>query len=297
MNHKFNAKLGLIISSAIVVVALLMTVFGYGFNQGTDFTGGTLLRLEMGQAFDAKDVQAAISAQGISQVRVVKVGTAQTEAQATIKQNTVTDDLGVKVQAALSGQYPQAAFIGAEAVSPVAGSQLAVNAVLSLLVGWVLMLAYVAIRFGLAAGLSAVAGNLHDVLVTLGLAVILRVPVNVPFVAGVLAVVGLSVCNTLLILSNVRESVKNPAGRGQVHDRAGLVADAVKGSMGRTVTTLVIALVAAVALYLLGVPSVKELALVVGLGAVVSACSATQISGHTWVALGQNAKAVHPKKA
>lgn len=191
------------------------------------------------------------------------------------------------LEAELSQIYPDMDTETATAsyVGPVAGATLVRNAVISVLLAAVLMLAYIALRFDFASGLAAVIGLLHDVLIMIAFMVILRsvIQMNSSFIAAMLTIVGYSINNTIVIFDRIRENNKKPAYAGMKREE--MVSISVRESLGRTINTTLTTLVTIVTLYILGVDTIREFSLPIIIGILAGAYSANMINGYVWAAL------------
>ena len=174
---KNRSRIFLIISGAIILVALVLTIFGHGINMGIDFEGGLSMQYDMKTAVVSSDVSSVLSGMGITTSTVTVQGRDNNEVNIRIK-DVAKDDIQ-KVQAdfeaGIREKYPDASSIGdVNYVGPVAGATLVKNAIISVLLAAALMLIYIAIRFDLNSGIAAVFGLLHDVLIMLSFMVIFR---------------------------------------------------------------------------------------------------------------------------
>ena len=181
-------------------------------------------------------------------------------------------------------EYPEAVSIGdVSYVGPVAGATLVRNAVVSVLLASLLMLIYIAIRFDLNSGLSAVFGLIHDVLIMLSFMVIFRsfIQMNSSFIAAALTIVGYSINNTIVIFDRIRENAKKmpTAPKEEVTNVS------IRESLGRTICTTVTTLITIVALCILGVASIREFALPIIVGILSGVYSANMINGYVWAFL------------
>ena len=262
MTVKNHSRICLIISGAIILIALILTIFGHGINMGIDFEGGLSMQYDMKTAVVSNDVSSVLSGMGIATSTVTVQGRDNNEVNIRIK-DVAKDDIQ-KVQAdfetAIKEKYPDAVSIGdVNYVGPVAGATLVKNAVISVLLASVLMLIYIAIRFDLNSGIAAVFGLLHDVLIMLSFMVIFRsvIQMNSSFIAAALTIVGYSINNTIVIFDRIRENAKKMpnVAREQVTNIS------IKESLGRTICTTVTTLITIVALCILGVASIREFAL------------------------------------
>ena len=283
---KNRSRICLIISGAIILIALVLTIFGHGINMGIDFEGGLSMQYDMKTAVVSNDVSSVLSGMGIATSTVTVQGRDNNEVNIRIK-DVAKDDIQ-KVQAdfetAIKEKYPEASSIGdVNYVGPVAGATLVKNAVISVLLAAVLMLIYIAIRFDLNSGIAAVFGLLHDVLIMLSFMVIFRsvIQMNSSFIAAALTIVGYSINNTNVIFDRIREHAKKmpTTAREEVTNIS------IRESLGRTICTTVTTLITIVALCILGVASIREFALPIIVGILSGVYSANMINGYVWAFL------------
>ncbi len=286
MKIQKRAFICLCASALIMALALVMSLCGYGINYGIDFAGGLNIQYDMGASFAQADVETALQNQGIAEYAVSNSGEGGRIAQIripTLSSDEEIQNLQAALEAELSAIYPQMDTDNATAsyVGPVAGKTLVKNAVWSVVLASALMLVYIALRFDLASGLAAVLGLLHDVCIMLSFMVILRsfVQMNSSFIAAMLTIVGYSINNTIIIFDRIRENKKKADSYA---DRDALVSVSVKECIGRTVNTTLTTLVTIVALYVLGVDSIREFSLPIIVGILAGVYSANLINGYIW---------------
>lgn len=303
MTIKNHSKICAIVSLAIFVVALVMSICGAGVNLGIDFAGGLSMQYDMGETMDKAKVDNVLNQMGLEAVVTVQ-GETQNQANIQIKSiSNYTYDLGdaqveadanddaVRIQMVQTGfetaireVYPNAQQIGdVNYVGPVAGATLLTNAFLSVLIASALMLVYIAIRFDFNSGLAAVLGLIHDVLMMLSFMVLLRsvIQMNSSFIAAMLTIVGYSINNTIVIFDRIRENVKKLPTTSRVE----VVNTSIRECLGRTLTTTLTTLVTIVMLYVLGVDSIKEFALPIIIGILSGVYSANMLNGYVWAFL------------
>ena len=282
-------KPAMLISLAIILLAVVLTVCGRGVNLGLDFAGGLSMPYDLGEAASQPDVAALLG----GDYTVTIQGEGKNEALVRVKSVGAEDiqDVQSAVTALLQTAYPNAAPMGdVSYVGPVAGATLVKNAVTSVLIATALMLVYIAVRFDFHSGLAAVLALLHDVAVMLAFMVILRdmIELNSSFIAAALTIVGYSINDTIVIFDRIRENVKNKPELSRVE----LVDLSVKESLGRTIMTSITTLVTILTLYILGVAAIKEFALPIIVGVVAGTYSSNLISGYIWAWLEEK----FPKK-
>jgi protein-export membrane protein SecF len=283
---KNRSRVCLIISCAIILVALLLTVFGHGINMGIDFEGGLSMQYDMKTSVVSGDVSAVLDGMGVVSSTVTVQGRDNNEVNIRIKDVSKDDIQNVQseFEEGIKATYPEAESIGdVNYVGPVAGATLVRNALISVALAAVLMLIYIAIRFDLNSGLAAVFGLVHDVLIMLSFMVIFRsvIQMNSSFIAAALTIVGYSINNTIVIFDRIRENARKMpnAPKEEVTNIS------IRESLGRTICTTVTTLITIVALCILGVASIREFALPIIVGILSGVYSANMINGYVWAFL------------
>ena len=304
MTIKNHSKVCLIVSGAIILVALFLTLIGHGVNLGIDFEGGLSMQYDMNTAVNSEDIKTVLNSMGIVSSVVTVQGQNNNEVNIRIKDVSKDDIQTVQAdfEAAVREKYPDAASIGdVNYVGPVAGATLVRNAVVSVLLASLLMLIYIAIRFDLNSGIAAVFGLLHDVLIMLSFMVLFRsvIQMNSSFIAAALTIVGYSINNTIVIFDRIRENAKKMPSI----PREEVTNISIRESLGRTICTTVTTLITIVALCILGVASIREFALPIIIGICSGVYSANMINGYVWAMLddelsaGKKAKKAKTAKA
>ncbi len=287
MEIKNRSRICLIVSAAIIAIALLLTAFGYGINMGIDFAGGqsVVYRLTENTAVSKAEVEKVLGAMNIGSYTVTVQGKSSNEVNLRLR-DVAEDDIEKVMndfQDRIVAVYPEAKLTDRSSVGPVAGATLLKNAILSVLIASALMLIYIAFRFDLNSGLAAVFGLIHDVLIMLSFMVIFRsvIQMNSSFIAAALTIVGYSINNTIVIFDRIRENAKKMpnAKREEVSNVS------IRESLGRTVCTTITTLITIVALCILGVASIREFALPIIVGILSGVYSANMINPYVWAFL------------
>lgn len=272
-------KPAMLTSVAIILLAVVLSLFGRGMNLGLDFAGGLSMPYDLGVSAAQPDVAAVLGAEYSVSIQ----GAGKNEALVRIKSVGSEDvqDVQSAVTAKLQTAYPNAIPMGdVSYVGPVAGATLIKNAITSVAIATVLMLIYIAVRFDFHSGLAAVLALIHDVAVMLAFMVILRdfIELNSSFIAAALTIVGYSINDTIVIFDRIRENAKNKSELPKVE----VVNLSIKESLGRTIMTSITTLVTILALYILGVTAIKEFALPIIVGVLAGTYSSNLISGYIW---------------
>lgn len=282
-------KPAMLTSVAIILLAVVLSLFGRGMNLGLDFAGGLSMPYDLGVSASQPDVAAVLGAEYSVSIQ----GAGKNEALVRIKSVGSEDiqDVQSAVTAKLLSAYPNAIPMGdVSYVGPVAGATLIKNAISSVAIATVLMLIYIAVRFDFHSGLAAVLALIHDVAVMLAFMVILRdfIELNSSFIAAALTIVGYSINDTIVIFDRIRANVKDKPEL----PRVALVDLSINESLGRTIMTSITTLVTILALYILGVTAIKEFALPIIVGVLAGTYSSNLISGYIWAWLEEK----FPKK-
>ena len=275
----------LMISAGIIAVALIMSIFGFGLNMGIDFTGGSLLKYEMGGDFDVKVVEEALIAAGITESQIAKAGDGEVKTELQIRTKDLgaeADNMRVAFEEKLEAAYPDATFVTIDTVGAVAGKDLISNAVISCLIVFACLLVYIAIRFDLYSGVAALAALLHDILIMVSLMVFTRglYQVNSPFIAAMLTIIGYSINNTIIIFDRIREN--NRLLEYKDGSRQQVVEVSVRQTLNRTINTTITTLITLVVLYILGVSSIREFTFPLIVGMLAGMYSSVLLSGQIW---------------
>lgn len=202
------------LSIAATIAAVVVTIWPLtppcgGLNCGVDFRGGTVLELSASQPVDLERVRSTLSGMGMGDVQPQAFG-APTEAMVRFMtpENANPAQAVESVKAELVKVLGPLTFNRTEVVGPKVSDELFRNGLIALLLGIVLMMAYIWFRFGLTFGLGAAAALLHDVLLTFGLFAITGMEFTLTSVAAILTIIGYSVNDTVVVLDRVRENLR-----------------------------------------------------------------------------------------
>ncbi|MBR2541063.1 MAG: protein translocase subunit SecF [Mogibacterium sp.] len=253
LGHKFNIKLienrkkFFALSACVIIIGLCVGLFK-GFNYGIDFTGGTMMQIEMGQEVDIDEVKSTIAEYELNPTIVYASDNHSQIIIRTIKdlqsaeRTQVVDTLQAKYG------FEDSDVLASEVFGPTVGKDLRQNAIKSILIAALVMLIYIRFRFkNWQYGLAAVAGLAHDVLITLSIYAIFRITINNPFIAGILTVVGYSINDTIVVFDRIRENSKFYKRKQNVE----LINDSVNQTLTRTIMTSVTTFVVMVPLFIM----------------------------------------------
>jgi len=277
-----HRKVFYIVSVAIIVVGLVLGSVG-GFNYGIDFTGGTKIQLDMGKEVSVQEIQDCIEEFDLD-ASIVHAGADNHEV---IIKTTVALDTAARAEI-LDDVYEtfgldDSALMSVEQFGPSVGELLKKNAVKSVLIAAVCILIYIIIRFEWKFGVAAIIALAHDVLILLAFYGIFQIPINNPFIASVLVVVGYSINDTIVVFDRVRENRKLM----KKNHMEELLDKSINQTLFRSVMTSVTTVVVMVPLLILGGETVKEFIVPMIIGVVAGAFSSITIASPIYYQLCQ----------
>jgi len=197
------------IISLVTFVAAVAFLAIRGLAFSIEFTGGTVIEVAYKQAADVQAIRAALDTAGYSDVQVQNFGTSRDVLiRMPLKEGQSTADLSKAVMEKLSAIDSSAELRRVEFVGPQVGKELAENGALALLVTALGIVAYLALRFEWKFGVSAIIANLHDVVIILGFFAFFQWEFSLPVLAAVLAVLGYSVNESVVIADRIRENFR-----------------------------------------------------------------------------------------
>ena len=238
------------------------------------------MEIDMGEAYDAEELEAVIvevTGQSVPQIQQI-MGTNAAE----IKLQHIDGQTRVELMNALWAKYPAAELKEANDISGTVSNEMQQAAIKATAIAAAAMLVYISIRFrDLRAGGSAILALIHDVLVVLAAYAVFRIPVNHTFIAVLLTILGYSINSTIVIFDRIRENKENysPAEAAEKIDKS------ISQTLSRSINTSLTTLFTVGAIYVLGVPSIKEFALPMMVGIIAGAYSSICISGSVWYTL------------
>ena len=274
------------IISLIVIVPGLISMVTRGFNFGIDFTGGTIIDLKFTQPVAIAQVRESLKPFGLDGATIQLSGESsdvETSTDVMIRTIDLEEVQRKEVMAAIREKVGGYEVMREEKVGATIGSELIMNAVLALVISWVLIILYVAYRFEFRFGIAAVAALVHDILIVLAFFSFTQRQVDSWFVAALLTVVGYSINDTIVIFDRIRENLKLHFRRG------GNVVELVNRSVYQTLTrslyTVFTCLFTTFALFFFGGETTKDFAFALIVGFMSGCYSSIFIAGPLWLEL------------
>jgi preprotein translocase SecF subunit len=266
--------------SAIIVIVGVVLLLTRGLNLGIDFLSGTLLEIDLKTSFTVAEVNEVLDAHLEKyQVRDVREGGQATTLVQVRTSETDPQKLAAAIEA-ISAQWKEAEHISTSSVDAVFSVELARNAFIALVLALIGMLIYIALRFEVKFAVAAVVALLHDVFVVLAIFALLRIEVNSEFVAAILAIVGYSINDTIVVFDRIRENLQKQKRQG---DFEKLVNTSIMETLLRSLNTSITTLLAIGAVLLIGGVTLRPLAFALVIGIIAGTYSSIFMASSIWV--------------
>ncbi len=272
--------------SAILFIASIASMAVQGLKLGLDFTGGTVIEATWPEAVELDTVRAALHSVGQGGAAVQHFGSTQ---DLLIRIPPVEGRTGAQlseeVLGALRATVPGGTTLDVrrvEYVGPQVGKDLVESGVLAILVTFLGIFVYVALRFEWKFSVGALAASLHDPVITLGAFSLLRIDFDLAALAAVLAVLGYSINDTIVVFDRIRENFRKMR-KGSPED---VMNGAVNQTLSRTVMTSGVTLITVVVFYLIGGDVLHGFSVALLVGIVIGTYSSIFVAAPIALALG-----------
>lgn len=272
-SKKWTTISAVVIGIGLVAMIVNMVSFGSPLRFGIDFIGGTIINASFEKAPDEAVVRSILADNGYAGVTVQKTG--DTGISMKVEATEIDPAVSGKILGAIEAKYGAMDKGTKEitSIAPVLGRDLLKRSALALGVALLFTLLYITIRFKWSFGLATIAALLHDVLVTLGILALFRIPLNAPFVGALLAIITYSVQDSVVVLDRVREKLRYRTK--EPFDK--LANTAVTETWMRSFNTSFTTFLAVLALFLLGGSPVRDFSATLLIGIVAGTYSSLYI--------------------
>jgi preprotein translocase subunit SecF len=248
-----------------LVTFLLAVVFlaTRGLNFGVDFRGGTVIEVNYSHAVDYNRVRAALDKLNLGEFSAQSFGTADTALiRLPLKEGVSSAQLSERVMAALKTDDSTARQMRVEFVGPQVGKELYENGALALLLVSLGIVAYLAFRFEWRFAIAAIVANLHDIVIILGFFALFQWEFSLPVLAAVLAVLGYSVNESVVIADRIRENFRKMRKATVTH----VIDNAITATISRTIITHGMTLTMVLSIFFFGGETLHHFALALTIG-------------------------------
>jgi len=220
--------------SLITFLAAVFFLFSRGLHLSVEFTGGTLMEVGYSQSADLAAIRSTVDGLGIKDVQVQNFGTAQDVLiRMPAQKGGTPGQQSEKVLAALKAADSSANLRRTEFVGPQVGDELATDGLKALAFVVVGIMLYLAVRFEWKFAIAAIVANLHDVVIILGFFAFFQWEFSLPVLAAVLAVLGYSVNESVVVFDRIRENFRRYRKMNTVE----IIDNAITSTISRTIIT------------------------------------------------------------
>lgn len=269
--------------SVITFIAATVFLFTHGLHLSIEFTGGTVMEVSYPQAPDLEKVRGAIEAQGWGEPQVQSFGSSRdVMIRLPLREGLASGEQANQVMAALKTADAEVQLRRVEFVGPQVGAELAQDGALALLLVVVGITIYLAFRFEWKFSVAAIIANLHDVVLVIGVFAVFGWEFSLPVLAAVLAVLGYSVNESVIIFDRVREHFKKFRKMSTVE----VIDSAITATISRTVITHGCTLMMTVAMLIFGGPALHYFALALTIGIIFGVYSSVFVAAAIAMYLG-----------
>lgn len=284
-NFDFMAlrKSGVVVSAVLVLISIFSLVT-FKLNVGIDFTGGSIIEVGYQQAVELEPIRQALDVEGFGDAIVQHFGSAQ---EVLIRLVPEAGKDKAEISSQIIGLLQAASDTSIDVrrvdfVGPQVGEELTEDGGLAVLYALIAILIYVAIRFEYRFSLGAVAALVHDVIITLGIFSVLQLDFDLSVLAAILAVIGYSLNDTIVVFDRVRENFRKIRKKTSIE----IVNTSINQTISRTLMTSFTTLLVLLSLFFLGGEAIHAFALALIIGVVVGTYSSIYVATTSALALG-----------
>lgn len=278
--------------SILLIIASLASFAIKGLNWGLDFTGGSLIEVSFDQSADLKKIRGVLAEEGFADATVQNFGSSRDVLIRLAPRKRNSDESnGEKITAAMIGDSIMAALVEMDSsatkrriefVGPSVGDELREQGGLAMLTALICILIYVALRFEYRFALGSVSALGHDVIITLGLFSVLGLEFDLTVLAAVLAVIGYSLNDTIVVSDRIRENFR------KIRDGSPeeIINESLTQTLNRTMVTSITTILVLIALLVMGGELIKGFATALLFGVVIGTYSSIYVASSIALSLG-----------
>ena len=285
-----------LVFNVISVITFVLAVFFLtvkGLNFGVDFTGGTVMELNYSQPADVPKIRDSLAKLGLQEVAVQNFGTARDVLiRLPLKAETSSAELSENVMAALRLADPTVELRRVEFVGPQVGRELVENGALALLFVCIGIVFYLWFRFEWKFGVAAIIANMHDVIIILGCFALFQWEFSLPVLAAVLAILGYSVNESVVVFDRIRENFRKLRKSTTVQ----IINNAITRTISRTIITHGSTQMAVLAMLFFGGEALHYFALALTIGILFGIYSSVLVASPIVMWLGVSREDLMPSK-
>ncbi|TMP37725.1 protein translocase subunit SecF [Pseudoalteromonas rubra] len=269
--------------SALLILASVFSLVYKGMNMGLDFTGGTAVEVGFSQPADLPKVRSTLAESGFPDASVTLFGSSQDVLVRLAPRDDVKAEiLGNQLVDALKQVDSNVEMRRIEFVGPSVGEDLKEQGGLAMLTALLCILIYVAFRFEWRFAVGAVAALFHDVILTMGLFSLLGLEFDLTILAAILAVIGYSLNDTIVVSDRIRENFR----KVRIDDTLEIIDISLTQTLNRTLVTSITTILVLVALFVWGGQTIHGFATALLFGVFIGTYSSVYVASSVAVAMG-----------
>ena len=275
--------------SALVFLLSISALVVNGLKWGLDFTGGTQIEVSYPQAADLPNIRESLYKSGFKEAQVVSYGTSK-DVLISIAPRANSDQQALvgSVMSALPGAVKQQVdFVGSQV-----GKEMATKGALAIIVSLLATMIYIAMRFEYRLAVSSAVALIHDPILILGIFAFFGIEFDLKALAGLLAVIGYSLNDTIVVFDRVRENFIKIRRSTSLE----IMNTSINQTLSRTIMTSVLTLFVVVSLFIYGGETIHGFSLALIIGIVIGTYSSIYVAGALAVALGLDRKDFMPQQ-
>lgn len=281
-----------LIGSGALCLICILSLAVMGLNLGLDFTGGTLIEVGYPQSVEIPGIRTALEEAGYGDAVAQHFGTSsEVLIRVAPREGMNSAAISSEILRVLEAQQPGVEMRRVEFVGPQVGDELMEDGGLAMLYALIGIMLYVTLRFEWRLALGTIAAIIHDVIITLGLLSMFRIEFDLTVLAAILAVIGYSVNDSVVVLDRIRENFRR-IRRGNTMKIMNI---SVNQTLSRTLMTSITTLLAVVMLFVLGGPAIHNFSLALIIGVVVGTYSSIYVASAAALSLGVTREDLLPK--
>ena len=281
------------IASALSILLIVLSIFSLSFkglNAGLDFTGGTLIEIKLSQSTNLEEIREVLSSKLEDDFQVSYFGSEQ---DVLIKipggsENNLSDEIVAALKNSFQFDLRRKDFIG-----PQIGEELRDQGGLGILAAMLVMMVYIMFRFQFKFAIGALLALVHDVLIVLGFFSIFYIGFNLTVLAAILAVIGYSLNDTIVVSDRIRENYR----RKRKSDNVDVINRSLNQMLGRTLITSLTTLLVLFALLILGGDFIQNFAIALICGVIVGTYSSIYVLCNNLILMNLNFEDLAIKKS
>ena len=289
VNFMRPRKIASALSIALVVLSIFSLTFK-GLNAGLDFTGGTLIEIKLSQSTNLEEIREVLGSKLDDDFQVSYFGSEQ---DVLIKipggsENNLSDEIVSSLKDSFQFDLRRKDFIG-----PQIGEELRDQGGLGILAAMLVMMVYIMFRFQFKFAIGALLALIHDVLIVLGFFSIFYIGFNLTVLAAILAVIGYSLNDTIVVSDRIRENYR----KKRKSDNVDVINRSLNQMLGRTLITSLTTLLVLFALLILGGDFIKNFAIALICGVIIGTYSSIYVLCNNLILLDLNFEDLAIKKS